>query len=70
MATMTLNLSAREMAVLNELAERKGTSKTAIMRQALKLYQLVDRRLEHGGRLVFSGDPPMKSDARLPAGLF
>jgi len=60
--TMTLNLTEREMGVLNELAERKGLSKTAVMRQALRLYQAVDRRLAAGDRLVFSGDDQMKSE--------
>lgn len=60
--TMTLNLTDREMAVLNEMAERKGMSKTAVMRQALRLYQVVDRRLAEGDRLVFSGDKQMKSE--------
>lgn len=60
--TMTLNLTEREMAVLNELAKRKGLSKTAVMRQALRLYQIVDRRLAAGGRLVFSDDDKMKSE--------
>jgi len=63
--TMTLNLTEREMGVLNELAERKGLSKTAVMRQALRLYQAVDRRLAAGDRLVFSGDDQMKSELLL-----
>ena len=60
--TVLVNLTEREMGVLNELAERKGLSKTAVMRQALRLYQAVDRRLAAGDRLVFSGDDQMKSE--------
>lgn len=54
--TMTLNLSEREMAVLDAMATDKDMSKTAIMRQALRLYQLVDVRLKAGERMMFSGD--------------
>jgi hypothetical protein len=54
--TMTLNLTAFEMAVLNKLAEDADVSKTVIIRQALRLYQLVDARLKAGERFTFSGD--------------
>ncbi len=56
MATMTLNLSEREMAVLDELATEHDLSKTAVMRQALRLYQTVNARLKDGERMSFSGD--------------
>jgi hypothetical protein len=54
--TMTLNLSEKEMTVLEELAVEKDLSKTAVMRQALRLYQLVNTRLNAGERMMFSGD--------------
>lgn len=49
--TMTLNLSGREMAILGQIADRKGISKTALMRQALRLYQSIEERLENGDKL-------------------
>lgn len=55
-ATMTLNLPAREMEVLTQLAKEQDLTKTQLMRQALKLYQLVHVRLKAGERLIFSGD--------------
>lgn len=55
-ATMTLNMSAREMAALTELAEWHDMSKTQVMRQALRLYQLINVRVRAGERLYFSGD--------------
>jgi hypothetical protein len=55
-ATMTLNLTAREMAVLEEIAEHHGMSKTGVMRQALRLYQLTFIRLKDGERMSWSGD--------------
>lgn len=51
--TMTLNLTDAEMAVLDELALRRELTKTAIMRQALRLYQLVEARREAGDKVVF-----------------
>ena len=44
--TMTLNLTDAEMQVLEELCARKDLSKTALLRQALRLYQIVETRLE------------------------
>lgn len=51
--TMTLNLTDAEMQALEELAARKELSKTAVIRQALRLYQLVDARLQDGEKLFF-----------------
>lgn len=54
--TMTLNLTDQEMAVLEALCEKKGLSKTALLRQALRLYQMVDGRIERGDKLLFEND--------------
>lgn len=54
--TMTLNLTDAEMAMLEKLSERKDLSKTAILRQALKLYQLIDLRVSEGGKLFIEDD--------------
>lgn len=54
--TMTLNLSDAEMQVLERLAQQKELSKTALLRQALRLYQLVDARLAQGGKLWFEDE--------------
>lgn len=54
--TMTLNMPVREMRALEALAEHHGMSKTAVMRQALRLYQLVHVRLRDGETMHFSGD--------------
>lgn len=51
--TMTLNLSDEEMAVLERLCEKKDLSKTALIRQALRLYQRIEERLERGDKLFF-----------------
>jgi hypothetical protein len=61
--TMTLNLTDREMQVLDELCARKGLNKTALLRQALRLYQTIDQRLEQGEKLIFeSSDKSEKAE--------
>jgi len=55
-ATMTLNLTDAEMGALEKLSAAKDMSKTAVMRQTLRLYQLIDQRLASGERMFFSGD--------------
>ncbi len=54
--TMTLNLTAGEMEALDELARKKDLSKTAVIRQALRLYKMVDLRLAQGGKLFFEDE--------------
>lgn len=54
--TMTLNLTPREMEVLDELASRKDLSKTAVIRQALRLYHLLDVRLAAGEKLFIEDE--------------
>jgi len=53
---MTLNLTDAEMRVLDELSERKDLTKTAVLRQALRLYQMVEARLERGEKLLFENN--------------
>jgi predicted transcriptional regulator len=60
--TMTLNLTASEMKALEDLAERKELSKTAVIRQALRFYQAVDIRLEAGEKLYFEDDLEKKAE--------
>ena len=43
--TMTLNLPEPEMAAIDRLSKTKDLSKTAVVRQAIRLYELVDHRL-------------------------
>jgi hypothetical protein len=62
--TMTLNLTEAEMSVLEELSTQKELSKTALIRQALRLYQLVDARLARGEKILFE-DEKKKAKAEL-----
>ena len=54
--SMTLNLNEAEMRVLEELGEKKDLSKTGVIRQALRLYQMFDERLERGDKLFFENE--------------
>jgi hypothetical protein len=54
--TMTLNLTDREMEALEDLAGRKDLSKTQVVRQAIRLYQTVESRLEKGEKLYFEDE--------------
>ena len=56
MATMTLNMEDREMEALSIMADEQDLSKTQMVKQALRFYQLVMRRLKDGETLHFSGD--------------
>ena len=58
--TMTLNLTDAEMAVLEKLAAEKELSKTAVIRQALRLYQTVNLRLGEGEKLFFEDEAEKK----------
>jgi len=58
--TMTLNLTEREMEALEELSRKKDLSKTAVVRQALRLYQMVDARLAAGEKLFFEDERAAK----------
>lgn len=54
--TMTLNVSEREMKVITQLAREAELSKTAVIRQALRLYQIIYERTKAGETMHFSGD--------------
>ena len=58
--TMTLNLTDAEMDALEVLSRRKDLSKTAVIRQALRLYQLVDVRTSAGEKLFFEDERARK----------
>lgn len=61
---MTLMLSDKEMTLLDQLSQSRGMSKTALVRQALRLYQSVTERLENGEK-VFVEKPTTKEKTEL-----
>ncbi len=46
--TMTLNLSEEEMASLEQLAQRNDMTKTAVIRKAIRIYLILETRLQRG----------------------
>ena len=54
--TMTLNMTEAEMQVLAVLSEKKDLSKSALLRQALRMYQVIEARLENGDKLFFEDE--------------
>ena len=54
--TMTLNLTDAEMTALDRLSAEKDMTKTAVLRQALRLYQLISERLKAGEKLFLEDD--------------
>lgn len=62
--TMTLNLTEAEMIALEDLAVKKDLNKTVVIRQALRLYQMVDQRLREGKK-VFIEDELTKAKSEL-----
>jgi hypothetical protein len=54
--TMTLNLTDAEMAFLEESSGKKDVSKTAVVRQALRLLQIVELRLSRGEKLMMENE--------------
>lgn len=61
---MTLNLTEAEMRALDEFSVQKDMTKTAVIRQALRLYQFVDARLQRGEK-VFVEDELQQKKAEL-----
>lgn len=53
---MTVNLDDRHMTVLEEMAKENDMSKTALLRQAIRLYQLVHERAKKGEQMAFTKD--------------
>ena len=53
---MTLNMTEAEMQVLAVLSEKKNLSKSALLRQALRMYQVIEARLENGDKLFFENE--------------
>lgn len=62
---MTLTLTAAEMQAVEALAASKAISKTALIRQALRFYQLMDPKLSEGYSITLINprtrqeDPPL-----------
>lgn len=60
--TLTLNLTQAEMETLEAIASAKELSKTAILRQALRVYQLMLVRIDNGEKLYFEDKNKAKAE--------
>ena len=60
--TMTFNLSESEMTAIEALAGRKGMNKTALLKQALRLYQTIEERINKGEKIYFEDNEKQKSE--------
>lgn len=56
MRTFTMVLKPKEREVLRQLADEKGMTQAAIIIQALRLYQVIEKRLKEGDRIFVESD--------------
>jgi predicted transcriptional regulator len=49
--TLTLKLKEQEMAAIDAMAEKKGLTKTALIKRALRVFQAIDERIDRGEKL-------------------
>ncbi len=54
MKPITLNLDDRHLAVLKELAEAQAISQSTVLRQGLRLYQMIYERAKKGEQIAFT----------------
>ena len=57
--TMTLNLSEEEMASLEQLAQRNDMTKTAIIRKAIRIYLILETRMQRGEHIFVEDEAHM-----------
>jgi len=60
--TMTLNLTEKEMQVIEKLALEKDLSKTALIRQAIRMYQIIETRIANGEKLFVEDNEKQKTE--------
>jgi predicted transcriptional regulator len=54
--TMTLNLSEEEMNSLEQLAVRSDMTKTAVIRKAIQIYLILEKRMQKGEHIFVEDD--------------
>ena len=65
MKTLTLKLKEREMEAIDAMADKKGLTKTALIKQALRVFQAIDERIERGEKLFLEGTNEEKAELLL-----
>ena len=59
---ISLNLSASELELLSNLSEKKEMSKSAVLRQALRVLGTIDHRISQGEKFYFETIAKEKSE--------
>jgi len=59
---ISLNLSEAELDLLSELSNRKEMSKSAVLRQALRMMSIIEQRIERGEKFYFESLDREKSE--------
>jgi hypothetical protein len=62
---ISLNLSPAELELLTELSDKKEMSKSAILRQALRMMGVIEQRINQGEKLYFESLDKQKSEVVL-----
>lgn len=62
---ISLNLSDSEFSLLTDLSERKEMSKSAVLRQALRMMGTIEQRIGLGEKLYFESVDKEKSEILL-----
>lgn len=62
---ISLNLSEAELELLTKLSERKEMSKSAVLRQALRMMGVIEQRVQQGEKFYFESLDKEKSEVVL-----
>ncbi len=62
---ISINLSPVELELLAELSEKKEMSKSAVLRQALRMMGLIEQRINQGEKFYFESVDKEKSEVVL-----
>lgn len=62
---ISLNLTESELELLNDLSEKKEMSKSAVLRQALRMMGVLEQRISQGEKLYFESLDKEKSELLL-----
>lgn len=62
---ISLNLAESELELLNDLSEKKEMSKSAVLRQALRMMGVLEQRIAQGEKLYFESLDKEKSELLL-----
>jgi regulatory protein YycI of two-component signal transduction system YycFG len=62
---ISINLSQAELDLLAELSEKKEMSKSAVLRQALRMMALIEQRISQGEKFYLESADKEKSEVLL-----